>query len=304
MKLIEDIINLLSDGDGNLTEALFKTKIVLHKIGHKELVEWVNNELNGYSESDQLPPYRILHAQVLANVGNTSYQYRATPIPIMHLDEAYRESLETTKMTQSLAMLEKILDSDGNRLRQFIPMEATPLLGKSLASGFQIQTAWIDIDLSEIASLATQVRSRLLDFLLELNESFSDNMSDEEIKQQATTTDTKNLFKNVIFGDNATVNVGNRNSQHINATVMKGDFESLAKILMEYGVEKSDVNSLKDAIAADVSEGDPQHNKFGSSVGAWLQTMFSKALDTSWQIEIGVVSSLLASALQRFYGWK
>ncbi len=70
MKLINDVIGVLSDGDGSLTEALIKTKVVLHKIGHKELVDWVNNELNGYSDTDQVPPYRILQAQVLANIAN------------------------------------------------------------------------------------------------------------------------------------------------------------------------------------------------------------------------------------------
>ncbi len=65
MKLIDEIIEILSSSDGNLTDALIKTKIVLHKIGHKELIDWVNSELNGYPNEDQVPPYRILRAQVL-----------------------------------------------------------------------------------------------------------------------------------------------------------------------------------------------------------------------------------------------
>ena len=47
MRLLDEIIELLSDRKGSLTDALLKTKVLMHKIGHQELAEWVNNELNG-----------------------------------------------------------------------------------------------------------------------------------------------------------------------------------------------------------------------------------------------------------------
>lgn len=303
MKLINGIIELLSDGDGSLTEALIKTKVVLHKIGHKELIDWVNNELNGYSDTASLPSYRTLSAQVLANMANMAYQVNAHPIPIMHLKESYRESLETAKMTESLAVLEKFTESDGGSLRRPIPMEANHILGEPLSGGFQIQNAWSEIQLTGITSILTQVRSRLLDFLLELNESFDDEMSDEEVRQRAAITDAENIFNNAIFGSNATIIVGSGNTQRINATVIKGDFNSLSEVLKEHGVKQSDIDALKGAIADDAVEGEPKPGEYGTSVKEWLQNMLSKAVDASWQIELGVASSLLASALQRFYGW-
>lgn len=51
MKLINEIIDTLSSDTGKLSDALIKTKVLLHKIGHKELVPWVNNELNGLNEN-------------------------------------------------------------------------------------------------------------------------------------------------------------------------------------------------------------------------------------------------------------
>lgn len=294
---------MLSNSDGSLIEALIKTKVVLYKIGHKELIDWVNNELNGYPDDSNLPSYRILPAQVLANMVNMAYQVNAHPIPTMHLKESFRESLETAKMTESLAVLEKFTESDGGSLRRPIPIEANHMLGEPLSGGFQIQSAWSEIQLSGITSILTQVRSRLLDFLLELNESFDDEMSDEEVKQRAAVTDAENIFNNAIFGDNATVIVGSGNMQRNNAIVIKGDFNSLSETLREHGVEDADIKALKTAIAADAAEGGPKQGEFGVSVKSWLQSMLSKAVDASWQIELGVASSLLASALQRFYGW-
>lgn len=62
MKIVDETIELLSSSNGILTDALIKTKVLLHKIGHKELVIWVNKELNGYNKNDELPSYRIIPA--------------------------------------------------------------------------------------------------------------------------------------------------------------------------------------------------------------------------------------------------
>ena len=49
--LINDIIQLLSNEQSSLTEALLKTKLLLHQVQRKDLVSWVNHELAGYPES-------------------------------------------------------------------------------------------------------------------------------------------------------------------------------------------------------------------------------------------------------------
>lgn len=79
MKLIDEIIGILSSNSGVLTEALIKTKVLLYKIGHKELVVWVNKELNGYSQSDELPDYRVIAAQVRVSAANRAYKVESHP---------------------------------------------------------------------------------------------------------------------------------------------------------------------------------------------------------------------------------
>ena len=53
--LLDDIITILSDEKGGLNAALLKTQVLLHQIGHKELVPWVIHELTGYPEDFELP---------------------------------------------------------------------------------------------------------------------------------------------------------------------------------------------------------------------------------------------------------
>jgi len=303
MRLIDEIIEILSSDKGKLSNALIKTKVLLHKIGRKELIEWVNNELNGYPDKDLVPSYRTLSAQVLVNATNIAYQVNSHPIPLGHLDEDYRNSLITSKMSQSLAVLEKWIEKDNGLLQSPIPMEANGLLEKGLDSSYRIQRAWCEIQLADITQIVIQVRSRLLDFVLELNEKLSGELNEEEVKARTDTFDAANLFNKTIFGNNTTIVVGSSNTQNVNNTNLKGDFGALSKTLQHNGVSKSDISLLKKAIQDDDNDISHSCKKFGPSVKRWLQGMLSKAVDSSWKIELGIASSLLATALNNYYGW-
>jgi hypothetical protein len=302
MKLADEIVDLLSSNDGILSEALIKTKVLLHKIGHKDLVAWVNKELNGYDDNDELPDYRIVGAQVLVNASNGAYEVRSHPIPLGHLDEDYRKKLENGRMPQSLAVIEEFSNSEGGTLESSIPMEANGYLGKGLSNNYIIQRAWSEISITSVSNILMQVRSRLLDFVLELSSQFSDVETSTEIKDIARQVDAENLFNNAIFGDNTTIVVGTENTQTVTNTITKNDLESLRKTLIENGVDVNDITSLEAAISEDSDFNVVKRNEYGSSVKDWLGGMLTKAIDTSWQIELGVASSLLATALNNYYG--
>ncbi len=303
MNLINEIVEALSSQSSSLTDALLKTKVLLHKIGHKELAEWVNRELNGYANDHDLPAYRILPAQVLVNAANTAYQVTRHPIPLGHLSKEQREPLEAAKMQQSLAVLEKLVEKEGGNLQAPIPMEENGLLGDGLANGYIIQRAWCEIQKADVAQIFVQVRSRLLDFVLGLQDQLGDNVSDQEAKEKTDSFDASNLFNNAIFGNNTTIVVGAHNKQQVTNVSVEGNFQALASKLLRNNVQDSDIVVLEHAIAEDANTTAVVERKFGPSVKAWLQSMLSKAVDSSWQIELGVASSLLATALQKYYGW-
>ena len=303
MKLISEIIEILSSDSGKLSDALIKTKVLLHKIGHKELVPWVNSELNGYSDKDTLPEYRVLSAQVLVNASNGAYRVTSHPIPMGHLEDHHREAIETAEMDQSLAVLEKFTENDSGHLQAQIPMESYGILGKGLGNQYQIESAWSEISHTSVLQILIQVRSRLLDFVSELNDEFPSELNEEQVKERIYNVDTENLFNNAIFGDNTTILVGSSNSQTVSNMSIKGDFSALAETLEKNGVSQPDIDSLKEAIEQDSSIISEDSKEYGPAVKSWLQVMLSKAVETSWNIELGVASSLLATALNGFYGW-
>lgn len=85
MKLIDEIIELLSTETGSLTDALLKTKVLLHSLGQTELIAWVNGELNGYHDGQDIPDYRKVPAQVLVNLASITFRANSHPLPIGHL---------------------------------------------------------------------------------------------------------------------------------------------------------------------------------------------------------------------------
>ena len=66
MKLLDEIIDLLADENASLNAALLKTKVLMHTIGHAELAEWVNDELNGYPKDKPVPTIGLLVGAWLA----------------------------------------------------------------------------------------------------------------------------------------------------------------------------------------------------------------------------------------------
>jgi len=84
---------------------------------------------------------------------------------------------------------------------------------------------------------------------------------------------------------------------------MQGDFNALAEGLRKHGVHEADVAALENAVREDEGAPELDERKYGPSVKGWLQNMRAKAVDAAWQIDLGVASSLLATALQKYYGW-
>lgn len=128
-------------------------------------------------------------------------------------------------------------------------------------------------------------------------------MSDQEIKKRTDSIDASSLFNNAIFGNNTTIVVGNHNSQDVINIISKGNFSALAEHLKKHGVAESNIAELQTAIKTDENTLEVSQKQFGPAVKTWLQSMLSKAVDASWNIELGVASSLLATALQNYYGW-
>ena len=302
MKLIEEIIEMLSSDSSNLNNALFKTKVLSHRLGEKELVSWVDAELSGYPNIESLPKYRVLTVTVLGNFSNMAYRYSEQPLPLLHLDKKLRKTLETTHLTQSIAVLESYAKDETNLAITIAP-ELYPRLSKGLGSGYNVERAWGKHSAGSMLQVINEVRSRLLDFVLQLSEKIPNELDTEKMKEKSKEVGTSDLFRNAVFGDNATVVVGNGNVQNIKNAITQNDFGSLAEELRKHAVQEEDIASLKTAIDADIDAPELDDKKLGANVRGWVKKMLAKATDAVWNINLGVAGGLLTEALKAYYGW-
>ena len=214
------------------------------------------------------------------------------------VSEEQRENLETIEMRQSLAVLETFKKKPKGSVGANIPPEYNKLLGKSLARGVNIQKAWTQVDIGSIVQILVQVRSRLLDFVLNLR----DELPDEPSAEEKQSVDTRSLFNNAMFGNNATIIIGDKNKTDVVNHHLNGNFDALSHELKKFDVGDEDISDLQAAIESDESELTADSKEFGSSVNASIQGMLHKAVETSWQIELGMASGVLTDALKHYYG--
>jgi AbiTii len=303
MKLLVDLIAELSASQPSLIDALVKTKVLLHRVGRKDLVAWVDHEINGYPDDAPLPSYRIVAAHVKGNVTNNAFSYSDHPLPTMHLNRQQRKGLQELEMRDSIAVLEGLAKNDKQGLQRPLPIEYAALFNKALSNGYRVQQAWCDIGIGRLGQITSQVRSKLLDFLLDLSEKVGANMSEEEIRRVAQSPETGSMFNNAIFGDNVTILVGNHSQQKVRIEIGRGDFNALGEFLKSNKVAEPDIDALKVALEADALTQEVEQKRLGPRVREWLSSMFGKAVEASWQVEVGIAGGLLTSALQKYYGW-
>ena len=124
----------------------------------------------------------------------------------------------------------------------------------------------------------------------------------EPLPSRHTSMTWAQRLKRVFNIDNTTILVGNHSSQTVTNNVSRGDFEGLKTFLMQHDVDAVEIDNLRIAIEADKNSSDIDKRRFGPRVRDWLKAMLGKAVENSWQIEIGIASNLLTEALKAFYG--
>ncbi|MGG8043798.1 hypothetical protein PGO05_10440 [Klebsiella aerogenes] len=303
MDQLQEIIQLLSSGDSGVTNALLKTKILLFSIGRKELATWVNHELNGYPDDAILPEYRIVTTRILADLNNGVRHYPAFPLPLGYLnDEDYLEATQS-QIVLSISQIETLVVNaeDHQNLQQPIPLDFAYIkYCKKIERGYELTRCYKEIALHNFVSILTQVRSRLLDFVLELTDQLAGIPGEKPMTEKLKTIDTPSLFRNSIFGNNTIINFGNENSFIVNNNTEKNDINALKQTLTENGIEQDDIHDLEIAIDNDGPIAS-RNGEYGQSVSAWFAKMVNKAAQGTMSIGINVFTQIATAALKKYY---
>ncbi|RZJ87742.1 MAG: hypothetical protein EOO20_15355 [Chryseobacterium sp.] len=301
MKLISDIINELMDYDKAITGPLLKTKVLASRIGHNNLMAWVDGELSGYTKGTRLPEYRQSKGIPEGNYLNGYTQYTNTAIPIAHLKEDVANGLTKIVMRDSISSIENLVGKKG--LKISVNAQAKLYLEQTIQDlgnpYFQILNVHLQIPASFLTDILSNVRSKLLNFMLEIENEFGQETEIQDLKSKLGIVN--NIMNNTINtnGDGNIINTGNHANISATVNVAKQNKDHLESILKENFVEPTDITELLNVIDRDQpAEG----TSFGKKVNAWVHKMLAKSLDGSWQVGIGTAGTLLAEAIKKYYG--
>jgi hypothetical protein len=247
-QLIESLIKDLYENK-SLSDVFLKLQVIVYLLKNEQLTEWFNNENNGYDVGKILPQYRILpvlfYAQVEQDRGfNGSLMYNNYNLPIDLIeDKEIQNIMSIFEYRESISNITDLISNkEDGTISMAVPATTTTisLFQRRLQSNCYIHRIWREIPKNAVQNIISQIKSKLLQFLLEINESLNLNISFTEMenKEKIEKAFNQNITNN-IYGNNNNVAAGQNVEQNINQNFV--DYEKLK----EYGVEEQHIEELK-----------------------------------------------------------
>ncbi len=309
---ISEIIHLLSDDTQSMVGAFLKAQIFAKRIGNEVLYKWVVQELNGYEAGSELPSYRYAKCTNFAVLKQRGRLLPEQSLPFTSFSKVVSEMLLKYRVFSSIKALEEIISTDPKgavihpHSADFCQLLTDDL--RQQGRTFGVHSLRTNIQVFEFTEVLMNIRSKLLELVLELEEDFPNIDMDLEsrvVDKQAvnqTINYIMNKIKITTTGDGNTINTGDNSTVTNNAVITTGNKEELKKFLNEKGVSNEDYTLLAEVIDEEASLATTE--RFGAKVNSWVQYMVGKALSGTWDIGVGTAGAVLAEGILRYYGLK
>jgi len=313
MKLLSNIINELIDESISLQRPLLKMKVLASRVGNKDLLNWVNKELEGYVGIDsEVPNYRKTMSNVMGSYINGNRQYNNVSIPVIGLSEKMDEYMMIFEVPSGIQTIESgIMSNKSGLIEMRLPSELQKQIETNIKRNgnpyFQLLEVRKEISAAFLTQIVSTVRSKLLDLALELEQTFGLEVdiialskNDESVNKTINTIMSQTVINTTGHGN--IINTGNENEIVNNSVINASDFESLRAFLKDNKVAEEDINELQ--VIIDNDNQVAEEKKMGSKVGDWTKKMLGKAVDGSWKVSLAIAGKMLADAIQAYYGWQ
>lgn len=281
--MIKQLIEDLTFDKISLSQALTRAKIIAYKVNNDAFKDWITGEIKGYSKRE-LPEYRIIPCDIFAEVFIPFQGTKTIPMDVTNLkDWAGEYSFNEMRMTQSIGTLELGIkkDSQSQYGYDYFPMDLTNQFKRLTDEGENITAIKRRIQLSQVLYILEQTKQRLLDTLLELNESFP-NLENDFPETNTNSQKVQNIITQNIYGNNSNSNIGV--GENINQTIHSDQkIEELIKELRNLGVPAEDLDELKEIVS------DKNEKSVGKKILSWIGNLSTKVIEKGIVLEIPTI---------------
>ena len=172
MSLLRDIQQAAIDERSQVATLLRKCKVLAARLGSQEFGDWVDNELNGYKNLDEIPSYRKLRVGSYGDfVGAFGRQGKSLPIPPGVLPEEIREYAQTTNLKMAISALANLAESE-DYSKESWPPDVVRIIGSKIYEDMNCLFAWKVIPRPALIAVLDTVRTRVLSFALQIESEY------------------------------------------------------------------------------------------------------------------------------------
>ncbi|MCQ2011176.1 hypothetical protein NOM01_14400 [Sporolactobacillus sp. STSJ-5] len=208
-QLLKDVVS----GKENIENVLLRLKVILTDLENESIINWVNGELRGYKENEDIPAYRKLRGNPMGTyILNYNVKYTNAQVPLEPLiSQASIDKLRTLNVRESIVAIQDILS--GENRENFGKLIPTIFCHSISTEELQIASMRIRFSSNQLENIVFNVKAKLLDIIMELENKFVD-LDELDIETQVAKDNAKkeqvvyNIEK-IIFDDS--LRVGNKN---------------------------------------------------------------------------------------------
>jgi hypothetical protein len=273
LSLLQDIIEQATSSETPLADVLRRCKTLAFRLDYEPLADWVDKELDGYANEDEVPDYRTIPVSVTGRfsgfaVGHwmtTEAEIGRTRLP-EEMTEA-EDHLFTHSFTQGVAGLEDLLSSpDGSFKAPWTP-EAAGMMTNKVLQNFQCEAAWRVIPRGAIAGLLDTIRNRILSFALAIERASPEAGDVPADGPPALARDEVSRIADItIYGGHNVFAVGGQKATVRDVRITADDWEALREALDGLGFHPDDLEALPEVLAND----DAVEGELGPKTKRWL----------------------------------
>lgn len=178
MTLLQDLVSDTADPKHHrLSAVLLRAKVLATRLKSDALLKWVRNELDGYDSAvEEVPSYRVIYPSLLGEFwGAFGAKTCNVPITLDDCPEEVRDYVGQFPLTGNCASIEALLDSRSETHHRHFDAGVVGIVRQCTrirVRNQELQSLQALFTDTEVAGVLQAIRSRLLDFLLDLEIAF------------------------------------------------------------------------------------------------------------------------------------
>ncbi len=233
MSLLRQIQDAAIDSSVDLPTLLRKCKVLAARLGNEDFKQWINNELVGYDCKNDLPIYRVLNVNSKGNFsGAFGSSLRNADIPLTCMPKEFRENLGHCYMMSPVAAIASLVKNDNTgTLQEPWNPDVVAYFCQEIYEHMVCMQAWKVIPASSLVAALDSVRTRILNFVLEIeaqNPAAGEAMINEKpVPQEAV----QHIFNTYITGNVQNVATGSTNVRQHAKWQEGGDTDLFIRLL-------------------------------------------------------------------------